>query len=88
MSRECPTFKPTAMKTVRQHIEDIENPEIKAKCLLNLDERCADMTCNFVGYALMLGVEQPAHERAYWDKVYKELNKGEDHSRFYTMPVH
>ena len=80
------------LKTVRQHIEAIKNPEIKAKCLANLDERCANELCYHVGYALMLGVTQPGHEKDYWQNAYWELRKEDpnycDNSAFYaSQPV-
>lgn len=75
------------MKTVKQHINDIINPEMRAKCLESLDERCADLECYSLGYALMIGVNQLGHERAYWENTYWELHKESpsyfDHTAFY-----
>lgn len=71
------------MKTVLQHILDIEDEALREKCLANLDPRCADLTCYSVGYALMLGVEQPPSEKKYWQEAYLLLNKGNDYSEFY-----
>lgn len=76
------------LKTVLQHINEIKDRNIREKCLANLDLKCADLTCYDVGYALMLGVAQPSHEKAYWEKVYRELGKGDDHSEFYKKPSH
>lgn len=77
------------LKTVRQHIEEIKDQKIKAKCLENLDERCADELCYSAGYALMLGVNQPGHEKEYWQNTYWTLRKEEpgycDHSLFYNF---
>ena len=76
------------MKTVLQHINEIKNRDIREKCLANLDLKCADMLCYSTGYALMLGVNQPGHEKVYWDNVYSELNKGNDYSEFYKVKAH
>ncbi len=75
------------MKTARQHILDIKDEKVKEKCLANLDERCADELCSYVGYALMLGVNQPAWEKDFWQEAYWTLRKEEpdymDHSEHY-----
>ena len=71
------------MKTVLQHLLDITDEALRKKCLNNLDNRYSDMMCYSVGYALMLGVEQPSSEKKYWEEVYLTLNKGNDYSGFY-----
>lgn len=77
------------LKTVRQHIEGIKDQDVREKCLAGLDERCADMECYSVEYAIMLGVNQPGHERSYWEKaywtVYTESPDYEDTSKFYKL---
>ena len=72
----------TEQKTVYQHILDIKDDYTRERCLANLDKKCANLLCYSTGYALMLGVEQV--DRKYWESVYLMLNKGEDHSRFYS----
>ena len=80
------------MKTVIVHIQGIRNEEIRKKCLENLDERCANLECYSVGYALMLGVNQPAWEKDFWQNAYwvirTEAEGFTDTSAFYkAQPV-
>ncbi len=75
-------------KTVRQHLMDIEDPEVRQKCLDNIDERYENEEVYAPGYAVMLGVWQEAKDKAYWEKVYRMLNKGSDNSMYYSsQPV-
>ncbi len=60
-------------KTVLEHINEIEDNELRDKCLNNLDTRYSNSKCFAPGMALMLGVFQDAKDKAYWDKAYEYL---------------
>ena len=81
--------KITVMRSVRWFVENIKNKEIREKCLENLDERFADEMCYSAGYALMLGVNQPAWERSFWENAYLVLRTESpghtDNSKHYKL---
>lgn len=64
------------MKSVLEHLNNIDDPVMKQWCLLNLDKTKQDLMCYAPGFAMMLGVNQPDGQKDYWQEVCHYLNTG------------
>lgn len=61
-------------KTVLQHLIEIDDADLRHRCLDNLDHRYAEYECYAPGMALMLGVFQHSNDKQYWENAYAKLH--------------
>jgi len=69
-------YKISSYKTILQHLHEIEDKELRERCLANIDERYQDNLVYTKGMAVMLGVNgQHQYEKDYWNEAYRLLLK-------------
>ncbi len=59
-------------KSVFEHLNEIEDTELKEICLANFDEKVKDILVYTPGMAVMLSVNNQ-WDKPYWDNAYQKL---------------